>query len=74
MEVRLSQKGWVVIPAALREKYGLKARAHLQVVDYGGVLAWSRCRRSGGGRSRDAQRRRLADPGFAGRASPRAGK
>ena len=39
MNVRLSQKGWVVIPAALREKYGLKPGAALQVVDYGGVLA-----------------------------------
>jgi AbrB family looped-hinge helix DNA binding protein len=39
MNVKLSQKGWVVIPAALREKYGLKAGANLQVVDYGGVLA-----------------------------------
>ena len=39
MNVRLSQKGWVVIPAALREKYGLKPGANLQVVDYGGVLA-----------------------------------
>ena len=39
MNVRLSQKGWVVIPAAMREKYGLKPGANLQVVDYGGVLA-----------------------------------
>ena len=39
MNVKLSQKGWVVIPAAMREKYGLKPGAHLQVVDYGGVLA-----------------------------------
>ncbi len=39
MNVRLSQKGWVVIPAALREKYGLKPGADLRVVDYGGVLA-----------------------------------
>ena len=39
MDVKLSQKGWVVIPAALRQKYGLKPGAHLQVVDYGGVLA-----------------------------------
>lgn len=39
MNVRLSQKGWVVIPAAMREKYGLKPGASLQVVDYGGVLA-----------------------------------
>jgi AbrB family looped-hinge helix DNA binding protein len=39
MNVKLSQKGWVVIPAPLREKYGLKPGANLQVVDYGGVLA-----------------------------------
>jgi AbrB family looped-hinge helix DNA binding protein len=39
MNVKLSQKGWVVIPAALRRKYGLKPGANLQVVDYGGVLA-----------------------------------
>jgi AbrB family looped-hinge helix DNA binding protein len=39
MNVKLSQKGWVVIPASLREKYGLKPGAYLQVVDYGGVLA-----------------------------------
>jgi AbrB family looped-hinge helix DNA binding protein len=39
MNVKLSQKGWVVIPAMLREKYGLKPGANLQVVDYGGVLA-----------------------------------
>ena len=39
MNVRLSQKGWVVIPAALREKYGLKPGSDMHVVDYGGVLA-----------------------------------
>lgn len=39
MNIRLSQKGWVVIPAALREKYGLKPGMDMQVVDYGGVLA-----------------------------------
>ncbi len=39
MNVKLSQKGWVVIPAALRQKYGLRPGANLQVVDYGGVLA-----------------------------------
>jgi AbrB family looped-hinge helix DNA binding protein len=39
MNVKLSQKGWVVIPAIMREKYGLKPGANLQVVDYGGVLA-----------------------------------
>jgi AbrB family looped-hinge helix DNA binding protein len=39
MNVKLSQKGWVVIPAGMRAKYGLKPGADLQVVDYGGVLA-----------------------------------
>lgn len=39
MKVKLSQKGWIVIPAKLRDKYGLKPGANLQVVDYGGVLA-----------------------------------
>jgi AbrB family looped-hinge helix DNA binding protein len=39
MNVKLSQKGWVVIPAALRKKYGLEPGAELQVVDYGGVLS-----------------------------------
>ncbi len=39
MNVKLSQKGWVVIPASMREKYGLKPGTHLQVVDYGGVLS-----------------------------------
>jgi len=38
MNVTLSQKGWVVIPAALRRKYGLKPGAQLQFVDYGGAL------------------------------------
>jgi len=38
MNVTVSQKGWVVIPAALREKYGLKPGTQMQVVDYGGVL------------------------------------
>ncbi len=39
MNVRLSQKGWVVIPAALRKKYNLKPGVEVQVVDYGGVLS-----------------------------------
>ena len=43
MNVRLSQKGWVVIPAAMRTKYGLKPGAQLQLVDYGGVLAIVPC-------------------------------
>jgi AbrB family looped-hinge helix DNA binding protein len=37
--VKVSTKGWVVIPKALREKYGLKQGTQVQVVDYGQVLA-----------------------------------
>lgn len=39
MSVRISSKGWVVIPAELRRKYGLKPKSEVKVVDYGGVLA-----------------------------------
>jgi AbrB family looped-hinge helix DNA binding protein len=39
MDAILSQKGWVVIPAILRKKYGLKPGARLQFVDYGGMFA-----------------------------------
>jgi AbrB family looped-hinge helix DNA binding protein len=39
MNVKISQKGWVVIPAAMRAKYALKPGDNMQVVDYGGVLA-----------------------------------
>ncbi len=39
MTIHLSSKGWVVIPASLREKYGLKPGSEVQVVDYGGVLS-----------------------------------
>ena len=35
----VSNKGWVVIPAELRRKYGLKPGAEVRIVDYGGVLA-----------------------------------
>ncbi len=35
----ISTKGWVVIPAELRRKYGLHPGAQVRVVDYGGVLA-----------------------------------
>ncbi len=35
----VSSKGWVVIPADLRRKYGLKPGAEVRIVDYGGVLA-----------------------------------
>jgi AbrB family looped-hinge helix DNA binding protein len=39
MSLTISNKGWVVIPAELRRKYGLKPGAQVQIVDYGGVLA-----------------------------------
>jgi AbrB family looped-hinge helix DNA binding protein len=39
MNVKLSQKGWIVIPAEMRKKYRLEPGVNLQVVDYGGVLA-----------------------------------
>jgi AbrB family looped-hinge helix DNA binding protein len=35
----VSNKGWVVIPAELRRKYGLKPGTEVRIVDYGGVLA-----------------------------------
>lgn len=39
MNVTISEKGWVVIPAHLRKKYNLRPGSQVQVVDYGGVLA-----------------------------------
>lgn len=39
MTVKVSQKGWVVIPVDLRKKYHLEPGTHLHVVDYGGVLS-----------------------------------
>ena len=38
MTVTVSQKGWVVIPAALRKKYHWRSGDRVQVVDYGGVV------------------------------------
>jgi len=35
----ISRRGWVVIPADLRKKYGLRPGAEVRIVDYGGVLA-----------------------------------
>ena len=37
--VTVSTKGWVVIPARHRAKYGLAPGSRLRVIDYGGVLA-----------------------------------
>jgi AbrB family looped-hinge helix DNA binding protein len=39
MQLTISSKGWVVIPADLRKKYGLKPGDAVNIVDYGGVLA-----------------------------------
>ncbi len=39
MVFRISQKGWVVIPAKLRKKYNLKPGAGVHLIDYGGVLS-----------------------------------
>lgn len=36
---RVSEKGWVVIPQELREKYGLEKGRLVRFVDYGGVLS-----------------------------------
>ena len=38
MTIRVSSKGWVVIPAELRKRYRLNPGAEVQIVDYGGVL------------------------------------
>ncbi|MBN1935895.1 MAG: AbrB/MazE/SpoVT family DNA-binding domain-containing protein [Anaerolineae bacterium] len=37
--VKVSTKGWVVIPRELRAKYGIESGSQVQVVDYGDVLA-----------------------------------
>ena len=39
MNLTISSKGWVVIPAELRKKYHLTPGSTMQVVDYDGVLA-----------------------------------
>jgi AbrB family looped-hinge helix DNA binding protein len=36
---KISQKGWVVIPAEYRRRYGLKPGDTVRIVDYGGVLS-----------------------------------
>ena len=39
MTLKISQKGWVVIPAKIRKKYNLKPGDEVHVIDYGGVLS-----------------------------------
>ncbi len=35
----LSEKGWIVIPREMRERYGLKKGDRVHVIDYGGVIS-----------------------------------
>jgi AbrB family looped-hinge helix DNA binding protein len=37
--VKISSKGWIVIPSEFRKKYHLESGGEVQVVDYGGVLS-----------------------------------
>ncbi len=37
--VRVSSKGWIVIPAHLRKQYNLTPGSQVRVVGYGGVLS-----------------------------------
>jgi AbrB family looped-hinge helix DNA binding protein len=37
--VRVSKKGWIVIPKALRERYGLHPGTRVALVEYAGTLA-----------------------------------
>ena len=39
MALKISRKGWIVIPASLRRKYNLKPGTAVEIVDYGSVLA-----------------------------------
>lgn len=39
MELKISNKGQVIIPAELRRKYKLHSGVLVNIVDYGGVLA-----------------------------------
>jgi AbrB family looped-hinge helix DNA binding protein len=35
----MSEKGWIVIPREMRERYGLKKGHKVHVIDYGGVIS-----------------------------------
>jgi AbrB family looped-hinge helix DNA binding protein len=35
----LSEKGWVVIPQGMRERYGLKKGDRVHIIDYAGVIS-----------------------------------
>ena len=36
---KVSTKGWIVIPAALRRRYRIEPGQEIRIVDYGGVLS-----------------------------------
>jgi AbrB family looped-hinge helix DNA binding protein len=36
---KVSAKGWIVIPAALRRRYNIMPGQEIRIVDYGGVLS-----------------------------------
>ena len=36
--VKVSAKGWIVIPADIRKRYGIKAGDEVVIIDYGGSL------------------------------------
>ncbi len=36
--VKVSAKGWIVIPADIRKRYGIKPGDEVHIVDYGGTL------------------------------------
>jgi len=38
IRVRVSSKGWVVIPAPLRKKYGIEPGSTVEIVDAGGKI------------------------------------
>jgi AbrB family looped-hinge helix DNA binding protein len=39
MTQKISSKGWVVIPADIRKRHGLKPGDEVHVIDYGGVIS-----------------------------------
>ncbi len=39
MAQKISSKGWIVIPAEIRKKHGLKPGDEVHVIDYGGVIS-----------------------------------
>jgi AbrB family looped-hinge helix DNA binding protein len=39
MAQKISSKGWIVIPADIRKRHGLKPGDEVHVIDYGGVIS-----------------------------------